>query len=86
MTEDELPSRPPFFDEVQALASDNDVLVYVIVAVTPTDKGKFVIASGAGSRLDEANPMVKVLFNSMEKAFDNALTSLGHPSVPSMVN
>jgi hypothetical protein len=70
--------RPKFFRDVHELAQTNDVLAYVLVGVVKRD-GHLAIASGAGSRLDDAADITPKIYHMIEQAFEQAMVSIATP-------
>ena len=78
---DEKDPRPPFFKDVHELAQAHGVLAYVIVGVVHRD-GALAIASGAGSRLDDAADITPRVYGLIEKSFEQAMVSIAQPDAP----
>lgn len=70
---------PPFFHELQELASRHNVLVYATVAVVMRD-GKAVIATAGGSKLPDGSEMSERVYESMARAFDTVVERLSSQS------
>lgn len=71
--------RPQFFKDVHDLAQVHDVIAYVIVGVVKRD-GHLAIASGAGSRLDDAADITPRIYGLVEKCFEQAMVSIATPA------
>jgi hypothetical protein len=80
---DEKDPRPQFFKDVHALAQTHGVLAYVIVGVVHRDKS-IAIASGAGSRLDDAAEITPRIYGMIERSFEQAMVSIAQPDAPEM--
>ena len=78
---DEKDPRTPFFKDVHELAQAHGVLAYVIVGVVHRD-GALAIASGAGSRLDDAADITPRVYGLIEKSFEQAMVSIAQPDAP----
>lgn len=70
--------RPQFFRDVHNLAQEHGVICYVIVGVVKKDDN-LAIATGAGSRIDEAHEAAEKIFIAMDKSFDEAMIALAMP-------
>ena len=78
---DEKDPRPQFFRDIHELAQAHGVLAYVIVGVVTKD-GSIAIASGAGSRLDDAADITPRIYGLIEKSFEQAMVSIAVPDGP----
>jgi hypothetical protein len=78
MADDKDP-RPQFFRDVHDLAQANGVIAYVVVGVVQRDGG-LAVASGAGSRLDDAAEVTPRIYMLIEKAFEQAMVSVATPA------
>jgi hypothetical protein len=83
MSDEKQDPRPQFFKDVHALAQDHGVLAYVIVGVVHRD-GALAIASGAGSRLDDAADITPRVYGLIEKSFEKAMVSIAAPDGPAI--
>lgn len=81
MSDEKEDPRPQFFKDIHDLARAHEVLAYVIVGVVQRD-GSVAIASGAGSRLDDASEITPRIYGLIEKAFEQAMVSIAQPDAP----
>lgn len=80
---DEKDPRPQFFRDVHDLAQAHGVVAYIVVGVVKND-GTLAIASGAGSRLDDAAEVTPKIYGLVEKSFHQAMVSIAQPDEPSV--
>lgn len=80
MSDDKDP-RPQFFRDVHELAQMHGVITYVVVGVVQRESA-LAVASGAGSRLNDAAEIAPKVYQLMEKAFTHAMGSISEDGEP----
>lgn len=83
MSDEKQDPRPQFFKDIHELAQAHGVLAYVIVGAVAKE-GSIAIASGAGSRLDDAAEITPRIYGLIEKSFEQAMVSIAEPDAPVM--